>query len=72
MCTTLSAYNYYRNFDAAIGRYVESDPIGLFGGANTFSYVGSDPISWRDKSGLIWGDGQRENDCPRGRSPLAG
>ena len=42
MCTTLSAYNYYRNFDAAIGRYVESDPIGLFGGANTFSY--GDPI----------------------------
>jgi RHS repeat-associated protein len=32
------AYNYFRDYDSAIGRYVESDPIGLAAGVNTFAY----------------------------------
>ena len=46
-------YNYYRDYDPQTGRYIESDPIGLRAGVNTFSYVGDNPISWLDPSGLV-------------------
>jgi RHS repeat-associated protein len=46
-------YNYFRDYDPALGRYVESDPIGLDGGLNTYRYAGSAP-SWRfDPYGLV-------------------
>ncbi|MCP4485971.1 MAG: RHS repeat-associated core domain-containing protein [Gammaproteobacteria bacterium] len=45
-------YNYFRYYDPETGRYVTSDPIGLYGGLNTFVYVGNDPINWIDPYGL--------------------
>jgi RHS repeat-associated protein len=46
-------YNYFRDYDPSIGRYGESDPIGLNGGLNTYAYVGLDPTGKSDPLGLF-------------------
>jgi RHS repeat-associated protein len=47
-------YNMMRDYNSALGRYVQSDPIGLFAGVNTYGYVGQNPVTRVDRNGEFW------------------
>ena len=50
-------YNIFRTYNPEIGRYMQSDPIGLAGGFNTYNYVNKNPLDGVDLLGLDrWGD----------------
>jgi len=45
-------YNYFRDYDPSLGRYIQSDPIGLEGGLNTYGYVDGGPTRSVDLLGV--------------------
>ncbi|WP_165373323.1 RHS repeat-associated core domain-containing protein [Sorangium cellulosum] len=51
-------YNRFRYYDPDAGRFVSSDPIGLDGGTNGWTYA-NNPIGWIDAYGLISADHDR-------------
>lgn len=46
-------YNYFRDYDPGIGRYVESDSLGLDGGLNSYLYANANPINYYDPNAEI-------------------
>ena len=49
---TSTHYNYFRDYDPRVGRYEQSDPIGLKGGLNTFDYAHQASTRYTDELGL--------------------
>ncbi len=47
-------YNYFRDYNPVIGRYIEADPIGIKEGNNhIFVYAKNNPLNNADRSGLF-------------------
>jgi len=44
--------NYFRDYSPVVGRYLQTDPIGLGGGVNTYGYARSSPARYLDSKGL--------------------
>jgi RHS repeat-associated protein len=61
-------YNYFRDYEPGGGRYLQSDPIGLRAGVNTYSYVAANPLLYSDAWGLIKLPGN-PSDLPPNWSP---
>ena len=47
-----------RYYSPVLGRFVQTDPVGLKGGANLYGYAGNDPVNLTDPTGLCASTGK--------------
>jgi RHS repeat-associated protein len=50
---TQTHYNFHRDYRPNTGRYLQSDPIGIKGGVNSYTYVEATPSRGIDPNGLV-------------------
>lgn len=56
-------YNYHRTYNPKTGRYIQSDPLGLAAGNNTYGYVDGNSLSGFDPLGLdVWIEGSSDDE----------
>jgi len=61
-------YNFFRDYAPALGRYLQSDLIGLRGGLSLYGYAELSPLNFSDPFGLNPGESGPFDSLPR--SPL--
>src|SRR5690606_28710563 len=61
-------YNYFRDYDAATGRYLQPDPLGTTAGLNLYAYVANNPLRTIDPLGLYGVDPLSEKHVNRNRN----
>ncbi|MCV2886371.1 RHS domain-containing protein [Aestuariibacter sp. AA17] len=44
-------FNNARDYDPSLGRYIQSDQLGLFDGPNTYTYAHNNPLTYTDPTG---------------------
>jgi len=52
MSETGNRQNGFRVYESFTGRYLQSDPVGIVGGVNTYAYGYDNPVGFYDPSGL--------------------
>jgi RHS repeat-associated protein len=63
-------YNWYRQYDPALGQYLQPDPLGLAAGPSKYRYAQGNPVNYTDRTGQV--PNVMESGCVFGPNPVCG